>query len=418
LFLNSNGTAMRSQKIASGVGGGPTVGVGDRFGSSVSALGDLDGDGVNELAVGAISDDAGGNYRGAVHVLFMNRNGTVKNSQRIAHNISGGPALADTDMFGVALASLGDLDGDGLTDLAVGAFRDDTGGNGRGATYILFLNANGTVRANQKIASGIGGGPTLANADYFGRAVASLGDLNGDGITDLAVGAYQDDTGGNGRGAVHILLLNANGTVKSSQKIASGVGGGPSIADGDNFGSSIATVGDLDSDGAMDLFVGAEGDDTGGNTRGAGYILFLKANSPGSAMSANVTASIPENPSSVMAASTSSGDRNAHAQSSSELAERGSAVFALSSDSAAPFVAQPESLRTRSLPLARREFLTTARLQDDALVAWLATRAAAGHGHASAAVFEELLSEPEISELAASSGDLVDVVFASLEVTV
>ena len=52
--------------------------------------------------------------------------------------------------------------------------------------------------------------------------MASLGDLDGDGVTDLAVGAYRDDTGGTERGAVHVLLLNANGTVKSSVKIASG----------------------------------------------------------------------------------------------------------------------------------------------------------------------------------------------------
>ena len=65
-----------------------------------------------------------------------------------------------------------------------------------------------------------------------------IGDLDGDGVTDLAVGAYRDDTGGGGRGAVHVLLLNSDGTVKSSQKIASGVGGGPTLANDDRFGSA------------------------------------------------------------------------------------------------------------------------------------------------------------------------------------
>ena len=123
----------------------------------------------------------------------------------------------------------------------------------RGAVYVLFMNANGTVKSSQKIASGIGGGPTLANSDYFGSSVASLGDLDGDGVTDLAVGAIYDDTGGTNRGAVHVLFMNSNGTVKSSQKIASGIGGGPTLANGDQFGASVAALGDLDGDGVTDL---------------------------------------------------------------------------------------------------------------------------------------------------------------------
>ena len=62
--------------------------------------------------------------------------------------------------------------------------------------HVLLLNANGTVKSSVKIASGTNGGPTLANYDAFGSSVASLGDLNGDGVTDLAVGAIGDDTGG------------------------------------------------------------------------------------------------------------------------------------------------------------------------------------------------------------------------------
>ena len=156
------------------------------------------------------------------------------------------------------MASLGDLDGDGVTDLAVGAMGDDTGGSYRGAVHVLLLNANGTVKSSVKIASGTNGGPTLANGDRFGISVASLGDLDGDGVTDLAVGADSDNTGGYHRGAVYVLLLSANGTVKSSVKIASGTSGGPTLADGDLFGSSVAALGDLDGDGVTDLAVGAD----------------------------------------------------------------------------------------------------------------------------------------------------------------
>ena len=242
----------------------------------MASLGDLDGDGVTDLAVGAISDDTGGNYRGAVHVLFMNANGTVKSAQKIASGMGGGPTLADSDMFGVSMASLGDLDGDGVTDLAVGAFRDDTGGSGRGAVHVLFMNANGTVKGIQKIASGTAGGPTLADGDYFGRSVASLGDLDGDGVADIAVGAYRDDTGGSGRGAMHVLFLNSDGTVKGSKKIANATGGGPNLLNDDRFGSGAASIGDLDGNGVIELAVGAETDHTVGTNRGAVHVLFLK----------------------------------------------------------------------------------------------------------------------------------------------
>jgi len=271
LFLNANGSVKNAQKIAST----GTVGLtfsppGDLFGTSVASLGDLDGDGVTDLAVGAIFDGTGGTKRGAVYVVFLKADGTVKSSLKIADNTNGGPTLANNDYFGGAVASVGDLDGDGVTDLAVGAKGDDTDGFLRGAVYVLFLNADGTVKSSLKIANNTNGGPILADGDQFGASVASLGDLDGDGVTELAVGA-----GANAGGAVHMLFLNANGTVKNKLKIASTTNGGPLLADGDSFGSSVASLGDLDGDGVTDLAVGAAGDDTGGNNRGAIYMLFL-----------------------------------------------------------------------------------------------------------------------------------------------
>ncbi len=275
LMMTPSGAVRSSLKIASGVGGGPSLVSGDRFGSSVATLGDLDGNGVIDLAVGAAGDDTAGFDRGAVHVLLLNANGTVKSTLKIASGSNGGPNLLSNDAFGGALAALGDLDGDGITELAVGARGDDTGGSNRGATYVLFLNSTGSVRSSVKLAHNTNGGPALATADGFGHALAAMGDLDGDGVPDLAVGAAGDDTGGSNRGAVHLLLLNRSGTARARVKLASGAAGGPTLANGDAFGSSLATIGDLNGDGVAELAVGTPNDDAGGYNRGSVQVLML-----------------------------------------------------------------------------------------------------------------------------------------------
>ncbi|MCA9059272.1 MAG: FG-GAP repeat protein, partial [Planctomycetaceae bacterium] len=277
VFLNADGTAKTTTKIASGTNGLPALEDGNYFGSAVTGLGDLDGDGVPDLAVGAKGDHTGGSYRGAVHVLFLNTDGTVRSSTKLASSTNGGPALANDDYFGRAVTALGDVDGDGITDLAVGAYRDNTGGNTRGAVYVLMLNADGSAKTTTKIASDTGDGPTLQNSDGFGISVAAVGDLDGDGVVDLGVGAKGDDTGGDYRGALHVLLLNTDGTVKSSAKIASDLRGGPTLSDDDRFSSGVASLGDLNGDGIVDLAVSASRDVTGGSNRGAVYILNLSA---------------------------------------------------------------------------------------------------------------------------------------------
>ena len=142
-------------------------------------------------------------------MLFLNRDGTAKKWQLIADQTGGGPTWPGATTSAIPWPRLGDLDGDGVTDLAVGAYLDDTGGDGRGAMYVLLMNPDGTAKATKKIAHQTAGGPTLANSDFFGTSVASLGDLNGDGLIELAVGASGDDTGGSSRGAVHVLALRA-----------------------------------------------------------------------------------------------------------------------------------------------------------------------------------------------------------------
>lgn len=118
--------------------------------------------------------------------------------------------------FGAALAPIGDWNLDGVPDLAVGSWRDPDGGRGRGAVWILFLWSDGTVRSHQKISDLHGGFQGhLDTDDFFGVSVTRMTDLDQDSIYELAVGAYSDDDGGSARGAVWILFMHIDGTVKS-----------------------------------------------------------------------------------------------------------------------------------------------------------------------------------------------------------
>lgn len=279
-FLNANGSLKGNAKISMEAGGWTAhLDTRDQLGRSLAALGDFDGDGIPDIAVGACRDDDGGNNHGAIYLLCLNRDGTVREQLKISDtqgNFQG--VLEDLDEFGRSIACLGDLDGNGVVDLAVGAIGDDDGGvDMKGAVWILFLQPDGTVLREQKISDTQGNFlGVLGGGDLFGFALANLGDVDGDGVTDLAVGTPKDDDGGVRKGAVWVLFLRPDGTVKGFKKI-SDLANGYGLKAGDEFGSAIAGLGDLDGDGIPDMAVGSILDDGAHKDQGAVWINFLNA---------------------------------------------------------------------------------------------------------------------------------------------
>ena len=162
---------------------------------------------------GTASDGEVEDYPAAI---TLPSNGDIFSITKIAHETGGGPTLVKQDYFGNSVTSLGDMDGDGVTDMAVGAYGDHHDSSGIGDVHVLFMNTDGTVKSSQKISSDEGGGPPLSAGDRFGFSVSSLGDLDGDGVADLAVGAA-DDTGGENCGAVYVLFMNMDGTVRDAR---------------------------------------------------------------------------------------------------------------------------------------------------------------------------------------------------------
>ena len=277
-FRYTDGKVKGSQKIGMGLGGfNGLVKDYDSFGTSAAGIGDLDGDGVEDIVVGAPNDDDGGNGVGAVWILFLKDNGTVKDTQKISA-LEGGfqGALFSFDGFGTSVAAIGDVDGDGVQEIAVGAPGDDTAALNAGAVWILFMKTDGTVKVEREITTGEAGfSPQLAPGDSFGASIANGGDLDGDGRNELVVGApLTDGLVVQDLGAIWILNLKGNGIVSGEKKLMTITG---TAQASERFGVSVAGLGDVNGNGVPDLAVGAE---DGIEDYGAIWILTL--NSDGS----------------------------------------------------------------------------------------------------------------------------------------
>jgi hypothetical protein len=206
-------------------------GAGEAFGRSVASAGDVDGDGFADLVVGANAADASA---GRVYVFGGSALGVSTLASRILDAPDGG-----SGNFGWSVASAGDVDGDGFGDVIVGAHRA-MGDEGR--AYVYRGGASGLELAPSTTLVARDGAP-----GYFGASVAGAGDLDGDGLADVIVGAYGVSSDA---GAAYVYLGR---DLASATPIAL-----PSVdGAGTFFGEAVACAGDLNGDGHADLAVGA-----------------------------------------------------------------------------------------------------------------------------------------------------------------
>ncbi|MER2511667.1 MAG: hypothetical protein ABTQ25_04480 [Nitrosomonas ureae] len=265
----------------------------DYSGRSVSNAGDVNGDGFDDVIIGApLANDPNGRYSGSSYVVFGKASGFDAAMNLSALDGSNGFRLdgATGDYLGTSVSNAGDVNGDGFDDVIVGAFRADPNGDRSGSSYVVFGQASGFDAVMDLSDLDGSNGFRLdgeRQLDYSGRSVSSAGDVNGDGFDDVIIGSRNANSNGLSSGSSYVIFGKASGFDATMD--LSGLDGSNGFRlDGeaahDNSGiSSVSSAGDVNGDGFDDVIIGAYGAPNGDHF-GSSYVVFGKASGFDAAM--------------------------------------------------------------------------------------------------------------------------------------
>jgi hypothetical protein len=230
----------------------------DFTGNALSRAGDVNGDGLPDVIVGAYrSAAAAGDNAGSAYVLFGKRDAQPVSLGALGAAGFGISGIGAGEFAASSVAGAGDVNGDGLDDVIVGVpGRSIAGTDGVGAAYVVFGKRDSVTVSLAAVEAGGGGFAITGNdaGDAAGTSVAGAGDVNGDGLADLALGASAASVSDS---AVYVVFGKADGAAVSLAAIADGSGGFvvASPPAGLDVGRAVAGAGDVNGDGLDDLVV-------------------------------------------------------------------------------------------------------------------------------------------------------------------